>query len=318
MSEHYISQFPKVRAMGVFMTLRHQVYLDRIAGKPAPWTDDPVLNKYRFCNIFRELDTVTVWIRKNIREPFANHPDLWFMLAIARYINHPETLAEMIDTKQWPSHPDFEPSWITTALEHRAARGDKVYTGAYMIRAESDRKKHWYNWSKHRYIGEIVLGRLWEQRDQIVALLQGELGEATLEGVWDRVCNNSYFIGWGGFMTYEWVTDLRHTRYLCNAPDIHTWANAGPGAVRGLNRLFERPLDHGIKKDASNKEMRLLMDWMNDYHNGAWPVAFPRLEMRDVEHSLCEFDKYQRVLAGEGKPRSIYQPMKAGQLRVTP
>ena len=34
----------------------------------------------------------------------------------------------------------------------------------------------------------------------------------------------------------------------------------------------------------------------------------PVLEMREIEHSLCEFDKYQRVKNGEGKPRSIYQP----------
>ena len=32
----------------------------------------------------------------------------------------------------------------------------------------------------------------------------------------------------------------------------------------------------------------------------------PPLEMREVEHTLCEFDKYERVRNGEGKPRSIY------------
>jgi hypothetical protein len=30
------------------------------------------------------------------------------------------------------------------------------------------------------------------------------------------------------------------------------------------------------------------------------------LEMRDIEHSLCEFDKYERVRLGQGKPRSKY------------
>lgn len=32
---------------------------------------------------------------------------------------------------------------------------------------------------------------------------------------------------------------------------------------------------------------------------GAWT-------MRDVEHSLCEFDKYRRVQLDEGRPRSKY------------
>jgi hypothetical protein len=33
---------------------------------------------------------------------------------------------------------------------------------------------------------------------------------------------------------------------------------------------------------------------------------FPKLEMRDIEHSLCEFDKYERVRNGEGAPRGRY------------
>ena len=32
----------------------------------------------------------------------------------------------------------------------------------------------------------------------------------------------------------------------------------------------------------------------------------PKLEMRDIEHSLCEFDKYERVRNGEGAPRGRY------------
>jgi hypothetical protein len=40
-----------------------------------------------------------------------------------------------------------------------------------------------------------------------------------------------------------------------------------------------------------------------------WPKPskqFPQLEMREIEHTLCEFDKHQRVMLGQGKPRSLY------------
>jgi hypothetical protein len=30
--------------------------------------------------------------------------------------------------------------------------------------------------------------------------------------------------------------------------------------------------------------------------------------MRDIEHCLCEFDKYERVRLGQGKPRAQYKP----------
>ena len=31
------------------------------------------------------------------------------------------------------------------------------------------------------------------------------------------------------------------------------------------------------------------------------------LEMRDIEHCLCEYDKYERVRLGEGRPRAKYK-----------
>ena len=265
---------------------------------------------------------------KHIRKPFADHPHLWFMLAIARYINWPDTLAELIETKQWPSHPDFEPSWITTALEHRAARGEKVYTGAYMIRAESDTKANWYSWTKHRYIAEIVLGRLWEDREEWARELEPARSGLpkvpkvpTLESVWTKFQLPRY-VGWGPFMAYEVVTDLRHTRYLGEAEDIYTWANAGPGAIRGLNRLYGRDLAAKPRPEQTNGEMFELMKDLNDLDDTDFNTTFglpvdsdpPRFEMRDVEHTLCEFDKYERVRLSEGKMRSKYDWRKATRL----
>lgn len=304
---------PRINDIAAFMKARHDIYLDRKAGKPGPWTADPVLRDGRFCNIFRELDTVTIWIDQNIRQPYADHTHLWFMLAAARYINWPDTLAELIQTKQWPDNPDFEPSWLTTALEHRAVRGDKVYTGAYMIRAESDPSKEWYSWTKHRYIAEIVLGRLWEDRERFTAEL--EKPGQTLEGAW-KLFQEPRYVGWGPFMAYEVVTDLRHTRYLRNAPDIYTWANAGPGAIRGLNRLYGRDLAAKPRPEQTNAEMLKLMIELNDLDEPGFNETFgepcdinPRFEMRDIEHSLCEFSKWER-----GYTRSRYDWTKAQPL----
>lgn len=315
---------PRLNDIAAFMKARHDIYLDRKAGKPGPWTADPVLRDGRFCNIFRELDTVTIWVDKHIRQPYADHPHLWFMLAIARYINWPDTLAELIQTKQWPDNPDFEPSWLTTALEHRAVRGDKVYTGAYMIRAESDPSKEWYSWTKHRYIAEIVLGRLWEDREEWQRMLETTPGVLRsfnrLETVWEKFQQHRY-VGWGPFMAYEVVTDLRHTRYLRNAPDIWAWANAGPGAIRGLNRLYGRDLAAKPRPEQTNAEMIELMQELNALDEPGFNATFgepcdvnPRFEMRDIEHSLCEFDKIERVRKGEGKMRAKYDWRKATTL----
>lgn len=319
---------PRINDIAAFMKARHDIYLDRKAGKPGPWTADPVLRDGRFCNIFRELDTVTIWIDQNIRRPYADHPHLWFMLAIARYINWPDTLRYLMDEAEpgtWPDGEDFEPAKLTKALEDYAAAGNKVYTGAYMIRAESDPTKPWYSWTKHRYIAEIVLGRLWDDRayfEETLKLAQeGVPGWDELQAHWWSLVGNSRYIGWGPFMAYEVVTDLRHTRYLRNAPDIYTWANAGPGAIRGLNRLYGRDLAAKPRPEQTNAEMLKLMIELNDLDEPGFNETFgepcdvnPRFEMRDIEHTLCEHDKYQRVANGEGKMRSKYDWRKATAL----
>ena len=39
-----------------------------------------------------------------------------------------------------------------------------------------------------------------------------------------------------------------------------------------------------------------------------WPGGWPGWSMREVEHWLCEFDKYERARLGEGKMKRKYQP----------
>src|SRR4051794_11546712 len=94
------------------------------AGEPPPWTSDAIIAKYRFCNVRREDDRVTVWIRKNIRERYANDPNLWFMLAIGRWINWPDTLAELqaAGFGAWPDDVRFSLERFAEILSRRQAR----------------------------------------------------------------------------------------------------------------------------------------------------------------------------------------------------
>jgi len=277
-----------------------------------PLTSDPVLAQFSFCNVFRELDRVTMWIDRHIREPFKDHPDLWFMLATARYINWPETLAWLINTKvfpgqknndlpSWPSRVGFEPAWMGDALDVWSALGKKVYTGSYMIRAESNPKAEWYSWTKQQYIARIVLGRLWEDRGGWRAM-NDNTGH-TLEQVWGWFQDKRY-IGWGPFMAYQVVVDMRHTRLLRNATDINTWAALGPGSRRGLNRLHGRDVDFSLSQAQGLEEMRALFDEQGE-KRAPW---VPPIDLSDIQNCLCETDKWLRARTGEGRPRSLYVP----------
>lgn len=270
---------------------RHRIYLKKVAGEPAPWTTDAVMQNYRFCNVFRELDKVTAWLRENWREPYADSPQLWIAMCLARQVNWPETLAEI-------GFPDktYDAQAIRRALEKRKDRGDKVYTGAYMISAPAG---EFAGMAKPQYTAEVVVGAPWNARAEFDAMFANNR-QPTLQEVhaWLR-----QFRGWGDFMAYEVVTDLRHTRYLRNAPDINTWAVAGPGAIRGLNRLHGRPFKKGMTQAQAGDEMRELLALSKKN----LPDFVPALELREIEHSLCETDKWLRMQLGQGTLRAKYQ-----------
>ena len=194
---------------------------------------------------------------------------------------------------------------MTAALEAWKRGGNKVETGAYMIRAESDAKKEWYSWTKQRYVSEIVLGKLWADRDKWQGIIDGGGRQPSLEGTWDAFRDKSHGLtGWGSFMAGQVVADLRWTRYLEHAPDVGRWAPLGPGSTRGLNRLAGRLVGQSIPQVQGLAEMLELQRIVNN--NTAAYV--PAIELADVQSCLCEVDKYLRAQTNGGRPRSLYVP----------
>ena len=259
-----------------FMVERHNIFIRKeINNEPYPWSDDAILTDYSFCNVYRELDRVTIWIRENWREPYADHRNLPFAMAVARQINWPDTLEEIGFPAEW------RPQHVKNIMEDRMANKQKVYTGAYML------------------TGTLGGTKIEQTVDKILTPLYANFpcDFSSIENSWRSFLP---YAGFSDFMSYEVVTDLRHTKWLKDAPDIMTWANPGPGAMRGLNRIFGRPLDSKQKKPLFIQEMRDLLALLNNE-----PLP---LEMRDIEHCLCEFDKYERARLGQGRPRAKYKP----------
>lgn len=275
---------PKLRAAQVrnlltFMHARHNIWLARQAGKKKPWTQDPILQNYRFCNVYRELDTVTVWIREHIREPYAQDPHLWFMLAAARQINLPGTLNDLL---RGSVLPPGQLGWRAEAarriMRDRHERGEKVYTNAYMLTSKGRDEA---NPDKPHYTCHTVLRSAWHDRKRIEATLtRNSLAEAHAALV--------PLPGWGSFTAAQVVADLKYTRYLKTAPDWWTWAASGPGSRRGLNLLCGRELDTPWREADWLETLQELRYTVND----EWPHE--PLHAQDVQNCLCEYFKYNR------------------------
>jgi hypothetical protein len=282
---------------------RHWIYVSRNQGDEWPWTDDPILQKFKFTNVFRELDAGTVWLRENWRDDLDDHPDLFFNICLYRQFNLIAT-AEKLGYQVGDEPPNKNIRWrfwdadfTEKYLIGRKAQGNSIYTNSHMVSGTVGGGK---GIPKITRTVRFVLDHMWDKEYQYVPFTSD-----SLENAFYRLLEAP---GFGPFTTYEVITDLRHTRYLRNAPDTMTWANPGGGAMRGLNRLYGLSTHPKKQRSTSDyiNDMRRLLDMSNERLED----HVPPLEMRDIEHSLCEYDKYARAKSGVshrkgkiGKPR---------------
>lgn len=278
---------------------REAIRLKKHAGAGRPWTEDRILATYRFCNVRREDDRVTVWIRKNIRERFAGHPLLWLMLCIARQINWPPTLQALIEHEAntggsgaWPDK-SFDPTVMAAVMDDIHYDGSKVYTGAYTITAPRTK-----GMSKIDYTCHTVIGQLWRDRDRFARHFAWPHSNVAAT---HKLLSSYEAWGGDGFMAYQAIGDMIFTPILAHATDRQSWCAAGPGTIRGLNRLYGRRIDFRLPQEQARSEIRKLYAVIE-------PATGVRVAFNDVPNCLCETDKYLRVKNGEGTPRQTYTP----------
>jgi hypothetical protein len=270
-----------------FIAERHSIYKKKAAGKPKPWTEDKILQTYRFCNVYRELDTVTQWISENWRTPANADPDLWFNMVIARLVNWPGTLEQLEYTEKW------NPKRFVHIMEGLAFVGKKVFSGAYIVSTNG------VTMPKAQYLAERVLTPLWNSREGLRPRKGDSLSEFHA-----RLMK---FDGMGSFLAAQVVADVKYAAGspLRKAPDWETFAASGPGSRRGLNRVIGREVDAPWKEQDWHRELTLLRTCVNG--NRALKKSLPEpLHAQDLQNCLCEFDKMERVRLGEGRPRSLY------------
>lgn len=261
-----------------YMKARHQIYLRRDEGIAKPWTQDPILQSYRFCNVYRELDTVTIWVREHIREPYADHPNLWFMLCMARQINLPETLQEIMDAGAWPVN-GYNWKRVRRIMLKRQARGDKLYTGAYMLNAHGTKPTDPKD--KAFFTTRLVLDSVWKNRGSVLTAMKTKSLENT-----SKVLATHH--GWAGFTSAQAIADIKYTTQLESAIDWWDWAAPGPGSIRGLNIIMGRETETKLPASEWLAEVNTLRKKIND----AWPHE--PLHAQDMQNCLCEYFKYKR------------------------
>ena len=266
-----------------WITEREKIRLAKEAGQPKPWSSDPVFQQVYFCNVNREHDRVTKFIRNFYRfNARGIKSDFELNIALARLINWPQSLRGL--GRILPD--DFES--IEETLTGWQDAGFKVFGDAYIVSTNG------HAVPKAQYLcrnllpaahGAITAG-ISAIRGPSLALAHAALMRAN---------------GLGSFLAAQIVADLKYTKGhpLTNAGDWGSWCAPGPGSIRGLAWLGM------TKEDFITKVLRVRValvesEQLTDEAEG-WLV-----DLQNLQNCLCEFDKFMRVSNGTGRSKRRY------------
>jgi alpha-glutamyl/putrescinyl thymine pyrophosphorylase clade 1 len=269
-----------------------QLILERRAsGQSGPWTKDVILRQYRFCCVRREDDRVTKWMKREVRDKYGNTRSGLQAIVMARWINHPDTLIDLSHNASRNLLIDWNRDEFIEIGSRRQSSKQQLITGAYMVKTP-------VGLNKTDGLAQVLEAVLPHCATYAEALLGRS---ASLSEVHEWLMQFPFI---GGFIAYEIVSDLRHTPLLNRANDVMTWCHLGPGAKRGLGWVLEGDPEARFATFRQELACRHLLARANE---DAFWIARGGWEMREVEHNLCELDKYVRTLRGLGKPKQKYK-----------
>jgi hypothetical protein len=234
-----------------------------------------------FCNVYRELDRGSAYFRQQIHRKSAAgklESVLW-LSTVYRLMNKIETFeGKLAGGGQWergiPSQSEFADFslYLTQCMKKKVA----VFTSAHQ------------NSGLKRYI-ETLQG-LSTDLDKYCARLRKS---KNMESCFYEV---KKLPNVGNFFAWQIMCDLIESRALPQAFGEHEWVALGPGARAGLERIFPctRSSNHSLVEQVALAKLLASAQNPAFFELG---VSFPYfagrpLSLKNIEHSLCEFEKY--------------------------
>jgi hypothetical protein len=273
-----------------FIRERESIRLKKAQGLPFPWTSDPILQQYKFTNVRREHDKTSQKLIEMFYHTRADRYEVLLNCATFRYFG----TWEFAQALGWQE--SFQPKKIIKLARDRLNKGERVFTGAYLITNTG------ITGPKEEIVVNVFLKELWKQRDRIIEIIEDQNNwEATT-----KVMMQIKGFGGSGFMAKETLLDTMYCKgfWRKDKPsDYNTWTPIGPGGRRGINRLLNQPIDTKMPEE----EMLGVILQLTAAQKGHWPSEWGELAPTELQFQCCEYDKWWRVKSGQGRPRSRYR-----------
>ena len=284
-----------IRRLARYLNERELIRQAKEAGEPWPWTEDPILQSYRFTNVFREHDKTTRHFKTQFydKRREAPHAEIFLNCALFRYFG----TTYFADQAGWQTSwkPEYL-KWLCMQLTMER-KSPPIFTSAYVITNGGI--------SAPKY--EVVIDHYLQELFLCLSLLvEGAQHTQSWESVF-HVMQVIKGFGGTGFMAKEVLQDVMLTPVLENATDKYTWTPIGPGARRGLARVLHSSSNAHVPPSHRLPALNGILAQLKP-HLSKRITKHRQYGLHDLQFALCEFDKYERARLGEGRPKRSYTP----------
>jgi len=264
-----------------FAYKRQHAFLKRLRGEVEDITDDEILQRYKFTNVYRSCDRVSQYLIRNVIYKGNYGPnDLFLRIILFKLFNKIETWELLEEKFEDICCENFSVKRYNKFLDSEMNNGRVLYSNAYMMASGC---------------GEFNVTR---KHQAHMLLIEKMMKESLPERIQDcKKMSSGYdlllqYPMIGKFLAYQYITDINYSKLTDFSESEFTIP--GPGARDGIRKCFKTlggiTESELIKLLADRQEFefeRLGLDFRG--------LGGRRLQYIDIQNVFCETDKYCRI-----------------------
>lgn len=264
-----------------FAVERQAVFFNRLRKRSLPWTQDPILQQYKFTNAYRASDRVSQYLIKNvIYSGEQSSEEVFFRVLLFKFFNKIETWELLERALGAISYREYDYKAFDRVLTDSIEQGERIFSAAYIMPSGSS---VFGTSRKHRAVLKLLQQMMDDEVPLKIAQQKSMLDAFNLLRSYPLL---------GDFLAYQYVTDLNYST-LTNFSEME-FVVPGPGAKGGISKCFASLgglSEADIIRVVTNRQHEEF-ERLGLHFESLWGRP---LQLIDCQNLFCEVDKYSRV-----------------------
>lgn len=264
-----------------FCSERQSVYMKRVNGLNAPWTNDKIISEFKFTNVYRASDRVSQYLIRNVIYKGNQSPEeVIFRILLFKIFNKIETWEYLKNSVGEIEYKQFNLAKYTKALTTLYNSDQTVYSAAYIMPSGGKFNKFGH---KHEMHLNLLMHMM---KDKLPSKIENS---KSMQEAYQILLSYPTI---GNFLGYQFITDINYSE-ITNFSEKE-FVVPGPGALDGISKCFTSIGNY------SNEDVIAYMCDTAEENMKRLGLKFEslwgrELQLIDCQNIFCEVSKYTRV-----------------------